>query len=85
MEALDDPLCQCVLGIARADPIGHGLPEQQVVVLRHRRIGMESTLPYISPGSSRTPIWFPSDLLIFRSPSSPGRIGMVSTDCWRIP
>ena len=43
--------------------------------------GRRSVLPYISSGGSVTPMWLPSDFDIFRSPSVPGRIGIVRTAC----
>jgi hypothetical protein len=43
--------------------------------------GMRMVFPYISSGASVTPIWLPRDFDIFRSPSTPVRIGIVSATC----
>ena len=47
--------------------------------------GIESVLPYISAGGSVTPMWLPSDLDIFSTPSVPTSSGVVSTTCCGLP
>ncbi len=46
---------------------------------------IDINFPYISPAGSCIPIAFPSDFDIFCTPSSPSRIGVISTICCGCP
>ena len=46
---------------------------------------IDIVLPKISPAESVTPMWLPSDLDIFCTPSTPVRSGIVSTICGCCP
>ena len=82
VEARHERARERALGVARADvrraarrPSSRSYQDSQ------RRVGERSVLPYISSGGSVIPMWLPSDLDIFCTPSVPGSSGIVSTTC----
>ena len=60
---------------------GGSEPSSRSYHWRQRRIRDDSVLPYIWSGGSVIPMWLPTDLDIFCTPSVPGSSGIVSTDC----